>query len=209
MGGNVGNRSRSYRGWRRSRAYLEARELLDVAFQEYLRDISRVEDAPQPSYSPPSALPTPPPQQQNIENIEAIPPSPPPRSPSPAFSDALTERIFSDTPPPTPDSFLQSAPSSPRPPSPTDSTSSVEILEEFPAASPRLTRRYIQPGDSFDAVISHFPRITNPLPPGIYTIGPNYFDPEELRAAITGHPPDVYTHSSVYSFFPLPIFSPH
>ncbi|KYN27478.1 hypothetical protein ALC57_03133 [Trachymyrmex cornetzi] len=108
-----GNRSRPYRDWFRNWACLEVRELLDIAYREYLKANS-VEDAPQQSPSPPPVLPVPPAQpEQDIQDVEAIPPLSAPRSPLPAFSDTLTKRIFPDSPPHTPDSLLQSAPSSP------------------------------------------------------------------------------------------------
>ncbi|KYN37933.1 hypothetical protein ALC56_07691, partial [Trachymyrmex septentrionalis] len=88
-----------------------------------------------------------------------LPPSPPPRSPSPAFSDALTERIFPNTPP-------QSSDSSHPPP-----RSYFRILES----------------DTFELLITQFPRITTAsISQGAYTIGLHYFNPEELRNAITG-----------------------
>ncbi|XP_018337472.1 PREDICTED: formin-like protein 7 [Trachymyrmex septentrionalis] len=115
------------------------------------------------------------------------PPSPPPRTPSPAFSDALTERIFPDTPPQSSES---SHPISPRrSPSPTNSTDSVEFLEEILPPPPRSYFRILE-SDTFESLISQFPRVTTAsIPQGAYTIGPHYFDPQEIRNAITGQSP--------------------
>ncbi|XP_018304262.1 formin-like protein 14 [Mycetomoellerius zeteki] len=181
--------NRPYKGWRKSWTYLEARKHLDQAYQEYrenLRDQSNpAKDALAPP-PPPASLAQP--SQQGLETIPPLSPSPPPRSPSPAFSDALTERIFPDTPLPTSDSSIQSIPPSPRPPSPSLSTSSVEFVEEFPPPPPRY-HFFIHPEDSFESLIAKFPRTTQPLPLDAYIIGPDYFDPNKIRNAIAGEPP--------------------
>ncbi|KYQ54045.1 hypothetical protein ALC60_07047, partial [Trachymyrmex zeteki] len=153
----------------------------------------------------PSPAPPVPPEQPAFHTLEGIPPPPSPRSPSPALSDALTERLLPDFP-------LHSAPASPRPPSPADSTSSVEILEEFSLPPPQRNRFPIFPGDTFDSVINRFDRTTDPLPPGTYTVGPDYFDPEEIRAAIAGQPPGilipVFIHNSPYPYLvPIDLFN--
>ncbi|KYN44224.1 hypothetical protein ALC56_01346 [Trachymyrmex septentrionalis] len=100
------------------------------------------------------------------------------------FSDALTERIFPDTPPQSSES---SHPISPRrSPSPTNSTDSVEFLEEILPPPPRSYFRILE-SDTFESLISQFPRVTTAsIPQGAYTIGPHYFDSQELRKAITG-----------------------
>ena len=137
--------NRLYKGLR-SWAYWQARRLLDEEFQRYLggsRDRSRpAEDELLPLPSSPSAPPA-------LSNpLEIIPPSQTPspllqtpshptRSPSSAFTDALTERIFPDTPPLSLDSSINSIPICPRGiPSPTNSTDSVEFLEEIPPPPP-------------------------------------------------------------------------
>ena len=142
---------------------------------------------PLPSSSPPARpanqaklIPPPP----RTPSPPQLPPSPPPRTPSPAFSDALTERIFPDTPPQSSES---SHPISPRrSPSPTNSTDSVEFLEEILPPPPRSYFRILE-SDTLESLISQFPRVTTAsIPQGAYTIGPHYFDPQELRNAITG-----------------------
>ncbi|KYN32550.1 hypothetical protein ALC56_13031 [Trachymyrmex septentrionalis] len=102
--------NRPFKGWLRSRAYREARRLLDEEYKRYSQGQSRpAEDhlPPLPSSSPPAPpanqaklIPPPP----RTPSPPQLPPSlylllPPPRTPSPAFSDALTERIFPDTSP--------------------------------------------------------------------------------------------------------------
>ncbi|KYN40059.1 hypothetical protein ALC56_05546 [Trachymyrmex septentrionalis] len=153
--------NRPFKGWLRSRAFREARRLLDEEYKRYLghsQGQSRpAEDRlpPLPSSSPPAppadqlkVIPPPP----RTPSPPQLPPSPPLRSPSPAFSDALTERIFPDTPPPPPRSYFR-------------------ILES----------------DTLESLISQFPRVTTAsIPQGAYTIGPHYFDPQEIRNAITG-----------------------
>ncbi|XP_018357099.1 PREDICTED: uncharacterized protein LOC108757184 [Trachymyrmex septentrionalis] len=109
-----------------------------------------------------------------------------PRTPSPAFPDALTGRILSDLQPQSSDSFH---PTSPRSLSPTNSTDSVEFLEEIPPPPPRSYFRILE-SDTFESLISQFPRVTTAsIPQGAYTIGPHYFDPQEIRNAITGRSP--------------------
>ncbi|KYN39301.1 hypothetical protein ALC56_06310, partial [Trachymyrmex septentrionalis] len=125
-------------------------------------------------------------------------PSLPPRFPSPAFSDALTERIFPDTSPLSLDSSINPIPISPKGiPSPTNSTDSMEFLEEeFPPPPPRSYFRILE-SDTLESLISQFPRTTTAfIPEGTNTIGPHYFDPEEIRNAITGQ------HSLLYSCIP-------
>ncbi|XP_018313870.1 extensin-like, partial [Mycetomoellerius zeteki] len=195
-------RHRPHRGWLKSRAFLETRRLLDLAYQEFCNDQTKsTDDARQPTLlptptqqpaqllHPPSPSPAPP---ATHHTLKAKLPSPPSlRSPSPALSDALTEHLLPDISTHTPDFPLHSAPVSLRPPSPIDSTSSVEILEEFPPPLPQRNRFAIYPGDTFDSVINRFDRTTDPLPQGTYTIGPDYFGPEEIRAAI-GQPPGTH-----------------
>ncbi|KYN31809.1 hypothetical protein ALC56_13948 [Trachymyrmex septentrionalis] len=131
------------------------RRLLDEEFKKYfggLREQSRPAEDHLPS--PPPSSPSAPPANQ----LEVIPPpqpsSPSPQSPSPSpQSDALTERIFPDTPPLSPDS-------------------SVDPISIF---------------DTLESLITQFPRTTTAsIPQGAYTIGSHYFDPEEIRNAITG-----------------------
>ncbi|KYN50589.1 hypothetical protein ALC57_09943, partial [Trachymyrmex cornetzi] len=99
--------------------------------------------------------------------------SPPPRLPSPiepaspALSEALTLRIFPDTPPLTPD-------------------------------PPPRSYFFLQESDSFESLIRQFPRTTEPIPEGTYTIGPHYFDPQEIRRAIAAIP----LHSEITVFIP-------
>ena len=135
---------------------------------------------PAPPANQPEVIPLPP----RTPSHPQLPPSPPPRSPSPAFSDALTERIFPNTPPQSSDS---SHPISPRrSPSPTNSTDSVEFLEEIPPPPPRSYFRILD-SDTLESLITQFPRITTAsISQGAYTIGLHYFNPEELRNAITG-----------------------
>ena len=89
------------------------------------------------------------------------------------FSNALTERIFPDSI--TPDSSVISIPFSPRG-TPTDS---VKFLEEI-SPPPRSYFR-IQESDSFESLVRQSPRIIIPIPEGIFTIGPHYFDLHEIR----------------------------
>ncbi|XP_018347280.1 PREDICTED: proline-rich protein 36-like [Trachymyrmex septentrionalis] len=175
--------------WLRSRIYREARRLLDEEYKRYLGKSRPAEDRLPPLSS--SSPPAPPANQAKVipppprtPSPPQLPPSSPPRSPSPAFSDALTERIFPDTPPQSSES---SHPISPRrSPSPTNSTDSVEFLEEILPPPPRSYFRILE-SDTFESLIFQFPRITTAsIPQGAYIIGPHYFDPEEIRNAITG-----------------------
>ncbi|XP_018307773.1 extensin-like [Mycetomoellerius zeteki] len=218
-------RHRPHQGWLKSWAFLEARRLLDLAYQEFYNDQTKsTDDARQPTslstqqsaqlLHPPSPSPAPPasPEQPTHHALRAIPSPPSLRSPSPALSDALTEHLLPDIPTHTPDFPLHSAPASPRPPSPADSTSSVEILEEFPPPPSQRNRFPIYPGDTFDSVINRFDRTTDPLPQGTYTIGPDYFDPEEIRAAIAEQPPGthipVFIPSSPFPYLvPIDLFN--
>ncbi|KYN40079.1 hypothetical protein ALC56_05486 [Trachymyrmex septentrionalis] len=104
----------------------------------FTRTGSSAEDhsPPSPSSSPPA-----PPANQP----EVIPPSL--RSPSPAFSDALTERIFPNTPTQSSDSSILISPR--RSPSPTNSTDSVEFLEKIPPPPPRSYFQILG-SDTFD-----------------------------------------------------------
>ncbi|XP_018366581.1 PREDICTED: arp2/3 complex-activating protein rickA-like [Trachymyrmex cornetzi] len=147
--------NRPFRGWLRSRAYLEARRLLDEAYVEFQRSANSRNNESRPSTPPPAApaqaeSPQPPNRPLAIVAAPRSPPppshspSPPSRSPSPiepaspAVSEDLTLRIFPDTPPLTPDSSIVSIPFSlRRTPSPTNSTDSVEFLEEIPPPPPR------------------------------------------------------------------------
>jgi len=136
---------------------------------------------PQPVIQPPSPVrvPTPP----------SRPCTPPPDSPH----SVLTLRVRPDTPPRTPS---LSPPSyspihSPRPSSPTNSTSSVEFIDEFYIPSPRPRHYYhYDPHEPIDTLITQFPQHTDPLPPGAYTIGPDDFDLAEIREIIATQPPD-------------------
>ena len=187
--------NRPFKGWLRSRAYREARRLLDEEYKRYFGH-SQGQSRPAEDHLPPlpsSSPPAPPANQAKVipspprtPSPPQLPPSPPPRSPSPAFSDALTERIFPDTPP---ESSESSHPISPRrSPSPTNSTDSVEFLEEI-LPSLRSYFRILE-SDTFESLISQFPRVTTAsIPQGAYTIGPHYFDPQEIRNAITGRSP--------------------
>ncbi|XP_018352132.1 PREDICTED: WAS/WASL-interacting protein family member 1-like, partial [Trachymyrmex septentrionalis] len=201
---NMPRLKRPYKEWLRNR---EARRLLDEEFRKYLggsREQSRPAEDHLPSPSSPPAPPAnqleviPPPQPPSPSPQPSSPlpqtplsppqtPSPPPRSPSPVFSDALMERIFPDTPPLSPDSSVDPIPISPRgilPP--TNSTDSVEFLEEISPPPPRSYFQILE-NDTLESLISQFPRTTTAsIPQGAYTIGPHYFDPEEIRNAITG-----------------------
>ncbi|KYN16036.1 hypothetical protein ALC57_11720 [Trachymyrmex cornetzi] len=174
--------NRPFRGWLRSRAYLEARRLLDEAYAEFKRFANLRNNENRPT-TPPPAPPAPvespqPPIRPFAILVASRSPSPPSRSPSPipesaspALSEALTIRIFPDTPPSTPDSSIISIPFSPRrTPSPTNSTDSVEFLEEIPSPPPR-TYFQLQESDSFESLIRQLPRTTEPIPEGTYTIG--------------------------------------
>ena len=167
--------NRPYKGWLRSRAYREARRLLDEEFKKYLGgSLEQGRPAEDHSPPPPSSSPPAPPANQS----EIIPPpsqtpsplpqphSPPLRSLSPAFSDALTERIFPDT---SPQSFDSSIPISPRrSPSPTNSTDSVEFLEKIPPPPPRSYFQILG-SDTFESLITQFPRTTTAsIPRGAY-----------------------------------------
>jgi len=99
--------NRPHKGWLRSRPYRETRRLLDQAYQEYF-ETSRNQSHPRIA-STSSPLPTSlalPINQDALEAISYPSPLPLPRFPSSAFSDALTERIFPNIPPPTPDFSL-------------------------------------------------------------------------------------------------------
>ena len=185
--------NRPFKGWLRSRAYREARRLLDEEYKRYLgHSQGHSQSRPVEDHLPPSSPPPAPPDNQaklippppRIPSPPQLPPFPPPRTPSPAFSDALTERIFPDTPPQSSES---SHPISPRrSPSPTNSTDSVEFLEEIPPPPPRSYFQILE-SDTLESLISQFPRTTTvSIPEGAYTIGPHYFDPQEIRNAITG-----------------------
>jgi len=75
---------------------------------------------------------------------------------------------------------------SPRPISPTNSTSSsVEFIEEvyIPPSRPRHYYHY-DPYEPLEILITQFPRRTDPLPSGSYTIGPDDFDLVEIGQII-------------------------
>jgi len=135
--------------------------------------------SPAPSQPPsPSRSPSPP-----------RPCTPPPDSPH----SVLTLRVRPDTPPPTPS---LSPPSyspvqSPRPSSPTNSTSSVEFIDEIHIPPPRPRHYYhYDPHQSIDTLITQFPQDTDPLSSGAYTIGPDDFDLAEIREIIATQDPD-------------------
>ena len=81
---------------------------------------------------------------------------------------------------------------------------SVEFLKEIP---PPLPRSYflIRESDSFESLIRRFLRSTEFLPEGIFMIGPNYFDPYEIRHVITRQSPHIPL--SIPSKFCLSLFS--
>jgi len=143
---------------------------------------------------------------QVTESLETFSPSTP--SPSPVhISSPISEERF-----PSPSRYdpVSSPSSSPEPPlSPTcyspppvspvypdvfplspspSSTSSVEFLGEIPApASP------LQPHDEefpFIPIITHFPQVDSPPPPGAYTIGPDPVDLDHLRRVVSTANPD-------------------
>ncbi|KYN35790.1 hypothetical protein ALC56_09862 [Trachymyrmex septentrionalis] len=69
-------------------------------------------------------------------------------------SDALTERIFLDTPPLSSDSSIDPIPISPRGiPFPTNSTDSVEFLKEIPPPPPRSYFRILE-SDTLESLIT-------------------------------------------------------
>ncbi|XP_018341338.1 PREDICTED: proline-rich receptor-like protein kinase PERK12 [Trachymyrmex septentrionalis] len=155
-----------YNGWLRSRAYREAHRLLDEEFKKYLGD-SREQGRQAEDHSlppPPSSPPAPPANQSEVIPPLLQTPSSPPQTPSPpfrsplsAFLDALTESIFPDTPPQSSDSSI---PISPRGISfPTNSTDSVEFLEEIPPPPPRSYFSILE-SDTLESLITQFPRTT-------------------------------------------------
>jgi len=107
------------------------------------------------------------------------------------------EQIFSDIPPPIPDFSIQSISPSPGSLSPADSTLSIEFLKEF-LASPPHNHFLIHPDDIFDPLVNRFPRATQSLPPNAYIIGPDYFNPNEIRNAIAEQP----LHAAIPVFLP-------
>ena len=80
---------------------------------------------------------------------------------------------------------------------------SVEFLEEIPP----LPRSYflIRESDSFESLIRRFLRSIEFPPEGIFMIGPNYFDPYEIRHIITRQSPHIPL--SIPSKFCLSLFS--
>jgi len=155
----------------------------------------------------------------NIVPASPSPPPPPPPSQSPPLSSppspfrsftppiiepdsphsVLTQRIFPDSPPPSIRSFsppsyspVSSPEELPRPPSPSNSTSSVEFIDELyiPPPRPRYYYRY-DPNESLENLITQFPQRVTPIPPGSYFIGPNNIDLVQVRTAITGQDPDI------------------
>jgi len=202
----------------RRRGRKRARQLLDEAYQSYLRDLASTRNsssnslaASEPAAPPPQSVP-----QLDTPSSPAleVPASPPFREPDSPHS-ALTIRVRPDTPPRTPSI---SPPSyspvySPRPPSPANSTtSSVEFIEEIytPPPRPRQYYRY-DPYESLESLITQFPPRTTPLASGSFTIGPDNIDLTEVRRVIESQDPDsvipVYLPNSPFPYdVPLPFF---
>jgi len=212
---------------RRNRRRRRARRDLDAAYQAYLRELGSPHGQPDSQDHPrnntntndnndnvssitASASPPPPPPSQSPPSNH--PPSPPRSSTPPIVApdsphSVLTLRVRPDTPPRTPS---LSPPSyspiqSPRPSSPTNSTSSVEFLDEIqiPPPHPRQYYHY-HPHESIDTLITQFPQHFDPLPPGAYTIGPDNFDLTEIREVIATQPPDslilIYLPNSPFPY---------
>jgi hypothetical protein len=76
---------------------------------------------------------------------------------------------------------------------------SIQFLEEVPYLPP-APRCYFAPGphQSFESVLSCFPLCSDPLPPGVFTIGPHGFDLESIRLALPHTPPDA----PIYAYLP-------
>lgn len=113
----------------------------------------------------------------------------------------LTERIFSNSS--SPSAAYEPSPLSPdsenRPlfspvpslqdihhPSPTSSSSSVEFIEEIPFISPPPGHYFFGYHDDFYSLISELPPVTDLLPPGTFTLGPEGLDLEDLKTTISG-----------------------
>ncbi|KYN42560.1 hypothetical protein ALC56_03019 [Trachymyrmex septentrionalis] len=75
-----------------------------------------------------------------------------------------------------------------------NSTDSVKFLEKIPPPSSKSYFRILE-SDTLESLITQFPRTTiASIPQGAYTIGPHYFDPEEIRNATkTQHPVSLYS----------------
>jgi len=187
----------------RRRRRRQARRLLDDAYQAYLQEIQSPHHSPDTDrnlYNNHTLAAEPiEPTNQSVNLLSSDPESPPSphlsplREPDSPHS-VLTLRVRPDTPPRTPSI---SPPSyspvhSPRPTSPASSTtSSVEFVEEILVPPPR-PRHYYQydPYQSLESLITQFPPHTDPLPSGLYTIGPDNFDLNEVREIITAQDPD-------------------
>jgi len=177
--------------------------LLDDAYQNFLRDLT-----PADNHSPPIATLAP----ESAQPTNSPPPvdEPPsfPRSPSlplrePDFPHSiLTIRLRPDTPPSSPSisppsySPINDPEELSRPSSPANFTSSV-----IPPPRPRHYYRY-DPYLSLETLITQFPHRTDPLPPGSYTIGPDDFDPIEIRRIVATQDPD----SIIPVFLPNSLF---
>jgi len=170
---------------RRSRRRRQARRPLDAAYQAYLRDLQ----SDSRNHSP----------VETNESTPVVPQSPlhsctpPPPEPDSPHS-VLTLRVRPDTPPRTPSISPPSY--SPihfsRPTSPTNSTSSVEFIDELyiPPPRPRYYYHY-NPNESLENLITQFPQRVAPVPPDSYFIGPDNFDLAQVRTAISGQDPDA------------------
>jgi len=190
-------RLRQVRRRLRHRQRRQARRLLDDAYQAYRRELglpqnhsdnnNALSESIEPADPPASPVPEPPPSPR--------PNSPPPEPDSP--HSVLTLRVRPDTPPRTPSisppsySPVHFPDDSPRPASPTNSTSSVEFIDEF-YIPPPLPRHYYyyDPYQPLETLITQFPHRINLPPPGSYTIGPDDFDLIEIRNVIAGQDPD-------------------
>jgi len=172
----------------------QARQLLDNAYQAYLRELNlpQAQDRDNVLLSAPGS--TNPPVDSSVSDS---PSSPHPDTPPPVEPDSphsvLTQRVRLDTPPPIPS---VSPPSyspihSPRPSSPARFTSSVEFVEEIHIPSPRPKYYYhYDPHEPLETLITQFNQHTDPLPSGLYIIGPDQFDLSELKLIIETQDPD-------------------
>jgi len=78
-----------------------------------------------------------------------------------------------------------------RPNFPTNSTtSSIEFIDEIHIPPPRLKYYHYDPYESLETLITQFPQRTDPLPSGLYIIGPDDFDLTEIKQVIATQDPD-------------------
>ena len=207
--------TKNARNRRNRRARVQARQLLDKAFQEYLASLapSKEQDSSVTSTSHPADLriPTPPPPSPEPSPLS---PSRSPQQPSESPPSSPSTIIFESpllSPVIDPSYSPISSPEPSRPSSPANSTSSVEFIEEFPPQQRGTIPSRIPP---FSQVITEFTQSQLPLAAGTFTIGPDSFDPQALASYISTASPEDYVgvfwlEEPLPYLVPVPFFYTH